>query len=863
MSFTHDAWLVLREYLLQLRILLKKSFKLSYRGWKTTAAQLLAPVAFLLLLLIIQYVPTSNGDDDNPKSTPVPNLPLCHGRDKRNTDCYPLFYSPNDTVTNNIMSILAQKNNLTISFDLKDKQHIIGWEGNSTAVREWIRLNPNKTLGYLEFESITGNNVNYILNYNSSCPSIGFTETCYDWRPVLLRAVSEALAAYYSGRGDTTFSLFTSTYPVIAPPSDAVKSYGALFFYCGSMFFFIILLYQVVYEKEYKLRQGMRMMGLKSSMYWLAWFIESQIINILSTLLIICVGLACDFAFFRTTDFAVLLIVFYLFIFAMAQMAFFFSTILPTTKLAIYMSMMVFIIGALLCLIFSLFGAGIFPLMYSGGSIATPFRYILSFIPMFNFSKAVFDINSLSYTLGEIKGTGFTWSNLYDDRKLGNDDDATVIPATIESLYYQLGLVGIFTVLAWYCDNAIPGASGGASYGPFFFLRPRYWGFNSHSQGSKDGYEVLDAEKESNLSERAGGPEPALQCMRLIKIYQGIPFVHRSGDVLALRGFSATIDEGQIFCLLGHNGAGKTTTVNILTGLFEPTYGDAFIYGLSVVNQMETIRRIMGVCPQHDILWNELTAREHLEIFAELKNVPSADVASVVDEKLKSVNLYDVGDKLVGGFSGGMKRRLSVAISCIGDPKIIFMDEPTTGMDPVSRRHVWNLIQQLKKNRVIILTTHSMEEADVLGDRIAIMSHGTIRCMGTSLHLKNQYGEGYRLNVTARPDAIPEAKEFVFKSLPESFIIAETAEYLVYGLPHSSLNRIAPFFRAVEEMKQDDTDSDLEDESAKPIIRDCSISHTTLEEVFLKITRQANVDERNARVNPWEHLSTLSTDSRF
>jgi len=279
---------------------------------------------------------------------------------------------------------------------------------------------------------------------------------------------------------------------------------------------------------------------------------------------------------------------------------------------------------------------------------------------------------------------------------------------------------------------------------------------------------------------------------------------------------------------------------------------------------MEYIRRIMGVCPQHDILWNDLTAREHLEIFAELKNVPSHERAAVVDEKLLSVNLLDVGDKLVGGFTGGMKRRLSVAISCIGDPKIIFMDEPTTGMDPMSRRHVWNLIQELKKDRVIVLTTHSMEEADVLGDRIAIMSHGSIRCLGTSLHLKNEYGEGYRLNVTARPDAIAEVKKFVGEELPDSFLIAETAEYLVYGLPHSSMKAIVPFFRQVEKMKAEyDNDGSAEEESpefddTKPIIRDCSISHTTLEEVFLKITRQANIDEKNARVNPWEHLHRLS-----
>ena len=198
---------------------------------------------------------------------------------------------------------------------------------------------------------------------------------------------------------------------------------------------------------------------------------------------------------------------------------------------------------------------------------------------------------------------------------------------------------------------------------------------NHHQRGEKEGYSTVSSEEEGgHYRQPSINNPPALHCVRLMKIYQGMPLWQRTSDVLALRGFSASIEEGQIFCLLGHNGAGKTTTVNILTGLFEPTFGDGFIYGHSVVAEMETIRRFMGVCPQHDILWNDLTAREHLEIFAELKNVPSYERAAVVDDKLRSVNLYDVGNKLVGGFSGGMKRRLSVAMSCIGEPKIIFMD---------------------------------------------------------------------------------------------------------------------------------------------------------------------------------------------
>jgi ABC-type multidrug transport system ATPase subunit len=152
----------------------------------------------------------------------------------------------------------------------------------------------------------------------------------------------------------------------------------------------------------------------------------------------------------------------------------------------------------------------------------------------------------------------------------------------------------------------------------------------------------------------------------------------------------------------------------MLCGLTPATYGDALIYGYSLLTQMNEIREIMGMCPQHDILFNELTAREHIELYAGLKCVPKTEWKDLVEVRLDAVKLLKVADKPVSTYSGGMKRRLSVVISSIGDPKIMFLDEPTTGMDPVNRRHVWSFIEKLKKDRVIILTTHSMEEADVV-----------------------------------------------------------------------------------------------------------------------------------------------------
>jgi ABC-type multidrug transport system ATPase subunit len=155
----------------------------------------------------------------------------------------------------------------------------------------------------------------------------------------------------------------------------------------------------------------------------------------------------------------------------------------------------------------------------------------------------------------------------------------------------------------------------------------------------------------------------------------------------------------------------------------------------------------MGVVPQFDILWNELTAMEHMRMFSLIKGVPQIDIHATSEELLRSVGLYDVRNARAASFSGGMKRRLSVAISAIGDPKIMFMDEPTTGMDPVSRKDVWTLIQKLKRNKVVILTTHAMEEADVLSDRIAVISDGKLQCVGTPLFLKNQFGDGYKVNL--------------------------------------------------------------------------------------------------------------------
>ena len=180
----------------------------------------------------------------------------------------------------------------------------------------------------------------------------------------------------------------------------------------------------------------------------------------------------------------------------------------------------------------------------------------------------------------------------------------------------------------------------------------------------------------------------------------------------------------------------------MMTGLLDITKGDVFIFGLSAKRQMRYIRSIMGVCPQHDVLYDQLTGREHLELFATLKGVPTADIPAMVDKVLADTLLTVAADVPSMSYSGGMRRRLSIGIALLGDPKIVFLDEPTTGMDPCTRREVWDMIEKCKKGRVILLTTHSMEEADILGDRVCVMSHGRIQALGKSTGMSKRFGQG-------------------------------------------------------------------------------------------------------------------------
>jgi len=228
--------------------------------------------------------------------------------------------------------------------------------------------------------------------------------------------------------------------------------------------------------------------------------------------------------------------------------------------------------------------------------------------------------------------------------------------------------------------------------------------------------------------------ENIIEVKNLTKIYE-------DGDVLAVDNISFNIEKGEILALLGPNGAGKTTTISMLATLLRPTKGEALINSYDVQKDPDKVRKSIGIVFQEPSLDGEMKARENLELHAILYGMPKKERNTKIQEVLKLVDLEDKAETFVKNYSGGMKRRLEIARGLIHEPKVLFLDEPTLGLDPQTRRKIWDKIQELNKGNskmTILITTHYMDEADELADRICIMDHGKIIAMDTSENLKKQ-----------------------------------------------------------------------------------------------------------------------------
>ncbi len=218
----------------------------------------------------------------------------------------------------------------------------------------------------------------------------------------------------------------------------------------------------------------------------------------------------------------------------------------------------------------------------------------------------------------------------------------------------------------------------------------------------------------------------AIRTTNLVKTYQGKN---------AVNGLTLEIKQGELFALLGMNGAGKTTTIKLLSCLISPTSGDAELLGDSILKQPQAVKQKINVSPQETAIARNLSVKENLILIAEIYGYKKQAARDKAQTMLRTFNLEEIASQKASTLSGGMQRRLSIAMALISDPKILFLDEPTLGLDVIARRELWTVIRSLKGKITIILTTHYMEEAEALSDRIGIMAHGTLKAIGTAQEL--------------------------------------------------------------------------------------------------------------------------------
>lgn len=292
------------------------------------------------------------------------------------------------------------------------------------------------------------------------------------------------------------------------------------------------------------------------------------------------------------------------------------------------------------------------------------------------------------------------------------------------------------------------------------------------------------------------------------------------GGVPALRDVSFSVPTGSVCALLGHNGAGKTTTVKILSTLLTPSSGEAIVAGYDVAREPAKVRRNIGVTGQDAALDPRLTGRENLVLFGRLRGLRRADARARAGELITQFDMAHAADRQVSGYSGGMRRRIDIAISLVVLPKVLFLDEPTTGLDPRSRRDVWNLVSSLKAQDItVLLTTQYLEEADMLSDSIVILNAGQIVAKGTADELKRQTGSSYCEMTPLNPDDLPK----VAAALADFDAVEVDTDATTVAVPASNgIATLAEVFRRMDDIGVE--------------LIDISLRRPSLDEVFLHLT---------------------------
>ncbi|KAF4699765.1 hypothetical protein FOZ62_024165 [Perkinsus olseni] len=519
----------------------------------------------------------------------------------------------------------------------------------------------------------------------------------------------------------------------------------------------------IVMEKEKDVKAQLAISGCSVTAYWLAHFIFDTVFNLLTVAVAIAVLYAFDMEAFTESDkIGPTIMLLLLFAPSASTYAYLISFLYKTQFSAQTVTIVLNIaVGTIVVIVVSVLQT--IPeefcedCLVAGNILMWIFRFVPSFALGFGFYRMAIYVSFLGVDPwgSEIFGT-------CTEKVLGTREQC--YGGVADDLVYLAFASFAFLALCIWFDYL-----GTAGHWLSYKVKlERQCSIPEDQLAPEDADVTVEKERVAELDKRK--QILAVDNVRKCYLPRGSLTADPSRAVHAVKGVSFAADSGQVFGLLGINGAGKTTTFKMMCGLYAPTEGEVWVAGSTVAADTAKCRRNLGYCPQFDALLDRMTTKEHLELYGRLKGLKGHLLDSSVESTLKQLSLEPYKDKRAGSLSGGNKRKLSVGMAIIGRPRIVFLDEPSTGMDPVSRRFLWGVIQQLAVSRqsVVVLTTHSMEEAEALCSRIAIQVGGQFRCLGSPQRLKSRFGRGYE--VSLRYDGVKEEAAEKIRRLPSEYV---------------------------------------------------------------------------------------------
>ncbi|XP_021364515.1 ATP-binding cassette sub-family A member 1-like isoform X2 [Mizuhopecten yessoensis] len=542
----------------------------------------------------------------------------------------------------------------------------------------------------------------------------------------------------------------------------------------------------LVYDRQYGQEEALKVMGLYGYLNWWMWFLSS--IVIMSLTAVICIVVLKAGSLYIYSSFGILFLYFLIFCFSSLMLCYMVSALFTQATLAVLTVLMVYCASYI------------------------PYIVLISMEVQMKFWQKILACLSSTTSFGfaaqyiaryEIQLVGMHWDLIYTSPMPG--DDMSFAWCCLMMLIDGV----VYLIIGWYLRTIRPGKHGVSQ--PWYFpVSPGYWGCRSSSPSSK----YIAQHQEGLVQTMPSSMTVGMSVQGLSKNY---------GKTKAVKDLTADFYEGQITVLLGHNGAAKTTTIKMMTGVLEPTHGEIYMYG-QPINKCD---KKIGICSQHNTLFHYMTVEEHMKFYGSVKSsMSSKDLKYEREQLLRQVDMWHVRNVRVSELSGGMQRRLCVALAFVGGSEVVILDEPTSGVDPNGRHSIWNLILHRKSGCTILLSTHHLDEADMIGDRIAVMDNGRLMCVGSPLFLKQQLGSGYHLKLTKLDECNwVHVLDCVRTYIPEAAVVEDIGSEMTIKLPMTAGNmeRLYSCLHNLDQHKD------------SLHVGSYGIFDTTLEEVFLKI----------------------------